>query len=470
MISFFRVNDPLRLVVVLFILLAVRLTIVLDAPPLTIPELNALIIGEKMGDGYRMYADIWDNTGPLAAGIYWVLDELFGKVIFIHHILAGILIFIQAVYFNYILTGREQFRNRDKTYLPAFLYVIFSVISFDMMTLSPPLIALTLLLVIIDKVFSVNDKANNDDILISGIYLGIAMMIYLPAVFFLIFIMLGFALFRTVTFRQYMLLIYGISFSFGVIVLYYYWKGALEEFFTNYIFTLFSVSSTGLLNIWSLGLLVATPIIWGCLGILKVFFGRTSFINYQTNCQFLMLVWFMVVTICLVFSFRLTTAHLILFVPALTFFTTHYFMLIRKRFLAELSLVLLIASLLTVSFGMYYGVDRFQQFNYDKLIVQNNLSSSIDQSHKILVLGETLSYYHQNKLATPYLNWKLAQKHFKNLHYYDMLLIIYNNFQKDKPEIIIDQAQFIPILFKNIPILAQDYEQDKTDEHIYHLK
>jgi len=174
----------------------------------------------------------------------------------------------------------------------------------------------------------------------------------------------------------------------------------------------------------------------------------------------------------LVFSFRLTTAHLILFVPALTFFTTHYFMLIRKRFWAELSLITLIALLLTVSFGMYYGVDRFQQFNYDKLIVQkkDNLPSSPDQARKILVLGETLSYYHQNKLATPYLNWKLAQKHFKNLHYYDMLLMIYDNFQKDKPEIIIDQARFIPILFENIPILAQDYEQDITDEHIYYLK
>ncbi len=467
MISFFRINDPFRLVIVFIVLLIIRLFIILDIPPLTVPELNALIIGEKMGDSYQMYADIWDNTGPIAAGIYWVLDELFGKNILVHHILAMLLIFVQATYFNQMLIRKEQFRNREKTYLPAFLYVIFAAMSFDMMTLSPPLIALTFLLVVIRKVFSVNDKANNDDILISGVYLGIAMMLYLPSGFFAIFVMLGFALFRTVTFRQYMLLMYGISFSFGVIILYYYWMGAHQEFFTNYMLTLFSISSTGLVNLWSLGLLMLTPFLWLLLGMSKVFFGRTSFINYQTNCQFLMLVWLVIVTICLLFSFRLTTSYLILYVPALTFFTAHYFMLVRRKLLAELSLATMLTLILTVSFGMYYGTEYFKRFNYDKLTVEENQAIA---SKKILVLGEKLSLYHHNKLATPYLNWKLAQQHFKNLHYYDMLLTIYDNFQKDQPEIIIDEARFIPILFDKIPLLAKDYQQDRQHKHIYYLR
>jgi hypothetical protein len=86
---------------------------------------------------------------------------------------------------------------------------------------------------------------------------------------------------------------------------------------------------------------------------------------------------------------------------------------------------------------------------------------------RILVLGNDISYYFGNHLATPYLNWQLAQAHFANLDYYSGTIAVYENLKKDMPEIIIDQEGLGEKLFSKVQILQTMYERQGK---LYFLK
>jgi hypothetical protein len=60
-------------------------------------------------------------------------------------------------------------------------------------------------------------------------------------------------------------------------------------------------------------------------------------------------------------------------------------------------------------------------------------------------------------LATPYLDWELSQAHFAYLDSYASMIAIYKNFEKDLPEIIIDETGFAEKLFAKISILHKSY-------------
>ena len=78
MLSFFKINDPYRLISVFILLLAIRLPVILDPESLTLLELKWMLVGEKMGNGSTVYLDIIDDTAPFSAGVYWLADIIFG--------------------------------------------------------------------------------------------------------------------------------------------------------------------------------------------------------------------------------------------------------------------------------------------------------------------------------------------------------------------------------------------------------
>ena len=77
-------------------LLAIRLPFLLNEGLLQAAELKWLLLGQKMGEGNLLYADIWDNTAPLAAGVYWLLDVLFGRSAMAHHVVSLLLVWVQG--------------------------------------------------------------------------------------------------------------------------------------------------------------------------------------------------------------------------------------------------------------------------------------------------------------------------------------------------------------------------------------
>jgi hypothetical protein len=454
MLSFFRINDPFRLLGVLVILGLVRAVFFFQVPPLLLPELNLLIIGEKLGQGATMYVDVWDKTAPLSALIYWGLHYFLGNSILPYRILAILLIFIQSVFLNWVLIRKNVYN--EKSYLPALFYVLFACSTFDMLTLSPSLMSLTFLLLVFRNILSLNEEAFDNEIFKTGIYLGIAILLYLPNFVFIFFIAIGFALFRTASTRQYLLFIYGISFIFSFFVIYYFWVGKLHFFFQNFLSNIFDFNWASYLSWKTIIAVMLLPSLFLIVSLLRVF-NETSFINFQSNTQLLMLIWLAISLISNVFAPNFGTYQLILLAPVFSIFITYFFLLYRKKLLKE---ILFLALIVLIGFNGYasaYPWGRLQDYiNYENLYANKPKDFAFSQQ-KILVLGENLSYYRDNQLATPYLDWELSQAHFAYLDTYASMIATYENLEKDLPEIIIDEAGFAEKLFAKISILQSSY-------------
>ena len=77
--------------------------------------------------------------------------------------------------------------------------------------------------------------------------------------------------------------------------------------------------------------------------------------------------------------------------------------------------------------------------------------------------------YVQNRLATPYLDWQLAQADFGHLNQYEAVFRLARNFRPNPPRYLIDQRDLVPELQYKIPGVFGNYEATNT-KGVYRLK
>lgn len=455
MISLFRINDPFRLVLATLILLMFRLPMLIKGVPLTIPELNWMLLGERMAAGYSMYTDIWDNVAPLSAWVYWLLYVLFGKTTWSFHIIAMILVIFQAGLFNRYVIRMGIYH--EKTYVPALLYICAINLSFDFMTLSPVLMALTFLLLVLRNIFRLDDKAVDQEIFKTGLYLGIATLFYLPSIFFLVMTLLGFALFKTSSIRYLLIVIYGYVLVLAVYAIFLFYTNGLQEFYQQCILTFITRNIVSYTDLRELLWIFSLPMVLLLITVVRVRTER-GFINFQSNSQQIMIIWILVSFPAVLFAPYLAPNQFILFVPALVFFATHYLLMLRRKWLAEAYFLVFAFALLFNSYHLVFGLVPTDDEFYQKLAVKPFELPDM-ANKKMLVLGNDLSFYRGNRLSTPYLNWEISKNHFSMLNSYPVLIEISNNLMEDLPEVIVDLTpeQRARQVFERIPSLKERY-------------
>ena len=127
MLNYFRINDPYRLFGLLAVMLIIVLLLLIDTPGLTYPELKNFISGEKVREGNALYIELVDSTGPLAAWSNAFWDLCFGRSILARHILAFLIIFIQASYLGIVFSSKKAFA--ENTYIPSLIFAILFTFS-----------------------------------------------------------------------------------------------------------------------------------------------------------------------------------------------------------------------------------------------------------------------------------------------------------------------------------------------------
>ena len=226
MLTFFRVNDPYRILGVFLLLLLIRLPYWVSGDHLTLPELNWMLLGERLAEGRHLYSGVWDNTGPLSAGVYWMIESLFDRRQGVYTMLATLLTTYQSLVFNDFLRTRKAYR--ESTYVPALVFVLLTSFSFDFYTLSPVLLALTWILLAFRNAFhKIEGTMRDTQILRTGIYLGLAALFYLPSLVFVLPIFYAYMLFASLSPRRSLLLLYGTLLPFLIAFTYFYGSGHL---------------------------------------------------------------------------------------------------------------------------------------------------------------------------------------------------------------------------------------------------
>lgn len=449
-------------------LILTRLPYILDGAPASQPQLNWMLAGERLASGYTMYTGVWDDTGPLVALIYSLIELVFDRSPFVYVILAMLLTIFQALLFNNFLLTKKAYD--ENTYVPALVYVLLSSFSFDFYFLSPVLIALTWILLAMRNVFyRIESRSQDNRILGTGIYLGLALLCYLPSILFLLSTIMAYLLFTNISFRRYLLLLYGTALPLLVAVTYYFMNDALDAFLSQYVLSYIELDREIYVYPLQLLYLGIVPLIFLLISFYRV--GQLRFTNQQSKIQQIMLIKILATVGTLFFVHDLAPYHLLPLLPPAAFYITHYLLSIRRYLLAELATFLLAVLCMLNAYAFLFGwlsLDRV--FPVKDLMVQETAYDDIVEGKRVLVLGDQPAIYRKAIPATSYLNWRLSSRQLADINYLGNLTEVYNNFSTDMPEVIIDLEEVMPRLQDRIPLLETSYKQYPGRRDVYLLR
>ncbi|MDP2040579.1 MAG: hypothetical protein Q8S14_15790 [Algoriphagus sp.] len=463
MLSFFKVNDPFRLIgVAIYLILLAIVMLGFFSFPLTEPQLIYMVLGERLSDGFFLYQDIIDDTGPLSAGFFTFIDFLFGRNQFAYELIGRMLVLFQIIYWNTVLIRYRVFE--ENTYLPAIIMAALFHLSFDMAALSPALLGSTFLVLAIGQLFSqtVLQKETSESTLLIGIYGGIAtgfhlnFGIFLPYMIFMGIAISGFSI------RQLLLSLIGFFLPILLVMMFYFWNNGLTEAFQIWplIFTYEKYNYQSLV-IWAV--LGAFPLLLALVGYFYSAVLRGSTINQQKQRQ--MIILWMIFSLAEFFLIkRQATYQLLIFIPGLTFLITQFFLNTSKSVIGKLAFLILLFGL-PIAGWWFWQQELKSESTY---FVRSKAEYQINPGEKIMVMSKDSSPYLENPLGGPFLNYNLTKAFLESEKTLEQKAKIFQNLTTQKPQVVIDPSGMFKNLLNELPALKSLYTE--TQPGVFRLK
>ena len=464
MIKFFKINDPYRLVVIAIVYLAIKTVLFLFDFDFTIQELQFLIAAKAIGQGKWLYRDIWETTEPFTTLLYSLLPNSTAAFKNTAYWINVFLILFNSIYVNYFIQKFDLLTT--KSHLPAFFYLFFSLIIFELNSFSNALLASTMLLFMVGNLLAYFKKEEPKRLYDASFCLGIASLFYLPSICFFIVTLFSVIVFTREIAKSFILLVLGILFPWIIVSIVFLWQDGLGDFYRIFLFNYFSQYQNYIVysELW---LILLAP---GLAFITILYFSINSTIreiNYQSVCRRLFVIWaiggLIAFSILPVKSF----ASIHLFLLPLSYFFSYYTVNLKKTTFTSLVLLLCIVLMVTFQIRSLQGISLIKSMI--KISTKPPEIKNL-KNKKIWVAGDSISYYLNAKLASKYLNWEVSKIDFDNTKEFVAIESIRKSFQTEMPEIIIDQNKIMPIIFKRIPELATHYHQQKTGYYILNGK
>lgn len=458
MLRSFRLNDPYRLLGVLLIMIILALPLFFSSVPLTTQELKAIVLGEALNDGKTMYSQVIDDTPWMAAQFAKWTVWLFGRSITARQLLALLILFFQAAFFSVILIRNKAYNENN--YLPALIFGVLCVFSFDMFSLSNELWASAFLLLALNNIFKeIEFRVQRDDIVLNlGVYLGIASLFVFSYTLFLVGSIVILSLFARLNMRKSLLLIFGFLFPHSLLIAMYYFYDRLADLGNLAYLPNFTIHTLSLISMKSMLWLSSSLLIYFFLSMLML--GREArFTRYQSQLLQVVLIWLLIAVVEIIITRERTPHSFITFMPPLAYFISHYLLLIRRKWLAEITLWLLIISLVGISTATRMG--KFEKVDFSGMFVKSSGQPDV-KGKRVLILSDDISVYQDNRMASYFLNWNLSKEVFELHMYYKDLILISESFQKDPPDVIIDKQNRMKKIFSRLPLIEKQYQRNGT--------
>lgn len=434
----------------------------INPPQATRQDLKAMVIGEALRDGQLMYTEVYDPTAPLSAGVFGVVDWLMGRSVTGRQIIALILIFFQAAFFAILLINNKAYN--DNTYVPGFIYGLLCFISFDFLSVTPELLGSTVLLLALNNLFrEIEFRVDRNETIINvGFYIGLASIfvftysIFLLAAFVILFV------FTRISFRKSLLMLFGFFLPHAVLLVLYFYKDGLSGLWNNFYLENILHTDVNLISGKSLLILGLLPITYFVFSLFMMT-REARFTKYQSQLFQVMFLWLVFCIVQIFLTRQLSPHSVIIMIPSLAYFFSHYLLLIRRRWIAESMLWLLIIGVISVSTLAVRG--NISSIDYSRMFVNAPQKTLPVIDKKVMVLGDDISLYSTNKLGGYFLDWKLSERTLGNVQYYDHVLKIDDMFQSFPPDVIVDQQGMFNTLSSRIPSLNKKYK--KQGENLY---
>jgi hypothetical protein len=462
-IQLFLKYNPVKLFLVFLILLAIRVIAYKIGIPITEPELTWLLVGERMADGFTLYKEVWTDLEPFSAGIYFLLDLLFGKSTFVYFVGSIVLVALQALILNLGLNQHKVFK--DPSALPALFYVLFSSIFFDFYTLSPVLLGLTFMIMAFNMICfqSRITTSGEERFFYIGLLTGIASLFYLPYALFLLFALTAIGFYSLTSVKKQMILILAFSFPYLVILIYYFWIDNLGNYYEQVWLPLLNTTPYFMIDLPTIIKIIVLPALL-LLAATGAIIARGKFIHYQYKIIKIAGLWLITAVVALFFERSISSHLLLMFVPPLAFFTTHLFLISSKsKLVSEGFFFAMFGGIFLISFYALKKPDTYTQTHLIKTVPPQMKKLKVTDK-KILVLGNNKEYYINNRISGPYISWEASKWLFEDLKKYQNVSVVYETFELNKPDYVVDSDKKMEALSLVIPQLKKEYERiDSTN-------
>ena len=169
---------------------------------------------------------------PLYQLLLYLLELINGNIPTVHLLIGIALTSFQAIYLGQICNKFDVLYK--KSYLPALLYAILisSVPSFLSMT--PMLVANTILLLLIEKIFSIYKHESALHVVFdAGFLVALASLVYFPLIAIFVLLILGLLILRPFVWREWVAGITGTALPYFILSVYFFWNGQLGNFWTK---------------------------------------------------------------------------------------------------------------------------------------------------------------------------------------------------------------------------------------------
>ena len=455
MLRYFRINDPYRLVGLLILMLLIYLPLFIDPPPLTVPELKSIIVGEKLNEDFSMYTELVDSVAPISAWFLEFTDSITGRSILARHIIAFVLIFLQSAFLGIMFINRKVFN--ENTYIPSLIFVLLFSFSFDTITLSNELVGSTFLLLALNNLFKeIEFRVQRDETIFNlGLFISLASLFSFAFSVYLVCVMVILVFFTRTTLRKFLLLLFGFLLPHLLVISIGYLNDSLPKIWQYYYLSNLGIERQTFFSAGGLLALTALPIVYFVISVIMLN-REARFSKYQSQLLQIIFLWIGFSFVYILYCKDLRPQNLIVFVPGLTFLITHFFLFIRRKKFVEMNIWILFLGIVSISYlGRY---NKLKAVSYTALFVKMTDDPSV-RNRRVLILNDDLSLYQSNKLATPYFNWRLSEHIFTNPDFYETVTEIYHHFKNDPPDIVVDTENLLKPFFDQIPELKNKYER-----------
>lgn len=455
MVQYFKLGSWDRLIILLILFGIMQAPFLLFGDEIQVPELLWITLGKRLADGWRLYAHIADDTGPMAALVYAGLAKL-GLANFHTLRYAGsALILVQAFWLNQ-MARRYQLMN-DRNFLVAFFYLIFCHLGPDSVTLSPVSMAITFIIAVYSRLFKmIKVGATSDDAIVLGLALGCAVLCYQPSIIFLIPCYASALFFSGLRINQYLIILVAMLLPVAGVYTFFHVGGGEQDFwrcFMAHFRVGFLISWTG----WDLvaglsGILILVSLAgW-------VAANRSSRVNFQ---QIGLSVFFfgLVAAALEIFPGTTQSTYLLLFlVPHAAVFAALFMQFSRSVLVQEIYSLLLII----IFMGGFYGMANpsfGKQILGHSLFVEEPPKGFVAnfKNKPILLLSNDFRYYKYNPPATRFFKFYLSDLGKNDSQTIEGLMYWYHCLAENAPAVIYDPEGFVPPLAVRIPEFGKCY-------------
>ncbi|MHA8067564.1 hypothetical protein V7S76_12900 [Aquirufa sp. ROCK2-A2] len=408
-------------------------------------EFKYHLLGNKLNQGFQLYAEIKDNTSPFSALFYRLLGYLSIPISW-NIFIAAAIVGIQAWVFQQTL-GKHHVLPRIGL-IPMIIYLLTFHLSFEFFVPTPALIGLTFLLLAWREITSQQTRIQtNDGVFFIGIFIGIASIFYLSYTIFIFWALLSLIFYTGITIRQVLLTFVGYLFVVVLTAIVFMYNGNLTFMLEVFKKSAFSYQAPNIRDWQQIFIVFSPAIVFGLLGLWGV--SRSKKIKAHAQKVFQSNLIFLLFSILSIFTLpSLSRANLVFIMPCMVLFGLNTFYIYRENWKKELIFWALIIGT-AVSLNVQFSTKDLDRLTNNKLKIRNE---------KLMVLGPQIEEYQANIMVGPFINWELSQFIFSGINEYKNVISISDFLQKDTPSYIYDPTNKFQIISRYLPQINNQYQ------------